>query len=79
MFRASGALTIHALVVSARWAGRSRRLSLEQMTAAAEANRVATLEAQVAVLEDRLELCEAHILVLGLSDYSRGNGVTEGI
>jgi transposase InsO family protein len=64
VFRASVALTIRALVVSARSAGRSRQLNLEQMTAAAEANRVATLEAQVAVLEDRLELCEAHISVL---------------
>jgi transposase len=64
VFRTSVALTIRALVVSARWAGRGRQLSLEQMTAAAEANRVVTLEAQVAVLEDRLELCEAHISVL---------------
>lgn len=61
VFRASVALTICALVVSARWAGRSRQLSLEQMTAAAEANRVAALEAQVAVLEDRLEPCEAPV------------------
>jgi len=34
------------------------------MTAAAEGNRVAALEARVAVLEDRLELREAHISVL---------------
>ena len=46
---ASVALIIRALVVSARWAGRSRSLRLEQMTAAAEANRVAALEAQVAM------------------------------
>jgi len=64
VFPASVVLVIRALVVSARWAGRSRQLSLEQMTAAAEANRVAALEARVAVLEDRLELQEAHISVL---------------
>jgi len=63
VFPTSVALIIRALVVSARWAGRSRQLSLEQMTAAG-ANRVAALEARVAVLEDRLELREAHISVL---------------
>ena len=64
VFPASVTLVIEALVVSARWAGRSRQLGLEQMTAAAEANRVAALEARVAVLEDRLGLREAHISVL---------------
>ena len=64
VFSASVALVIRALVVSGCWAARSRRLSLEGMTAAAEANRVAALEARVALLEDRLELREAHILVL---------------
>lgn len=44
VFPASVALVSRALMVSARWAGRSRQLSLEQMTAAAEANRVAALE-----------------------------------
>ena len=62
VFSASVALVVRALVVSARWAGRSRRLSLEQMTASAEANRVTALEARVAVLEDLLELREAHIV-----------------
>ena len=64
VFRASVALIIRALVVSARWAGRSRRRTLEQLTAAAETSRVAQLEARVASLEDTLELREAHIEVL---------------
>ena len=64
VFPASVVLIIRALAVSARWAGRSRRSSLEQLTAAAETSRIAELEARVAVLEDRLELGEAHIGVL---------------
>ncbi len=64
VFPASVVLIIRALVVSARWAGRSRRCALEQLTAAAETSRVAQLEARVATLEDTLELREAHIEVL---------------
>ena len=64
VFPASVALIIRALVVSARWAGRSRRSSLEQMTAGAETSRVAELEARVVTLEDTLELRDAHIEVL---------------
>ena len=63
-FPASVALIIRALVVSARWAGRSRQSTLEEMTAAAERSRVAKLEARVATLEDTLELRDAHIEVL---------------
>ena len=64
VFPASVVLIIRALVVSARWAGRSRRSNLEQMTAGAERGRVAELEARVATLEDTLELRDAHIEVL---------------
>jgi transposase InsO family protein len=64
VFHASVALIIRALVVSARWAGRRRQSTLEDMTAGAERSRVAELEAQVATLEDRLELRDAHIEVL---------------
>ena len=64
VFPASVVLIIRALLVSARWAGRSRRCALEQLTAAAETSRVAQLEARVASLEDTLELREAHIEVL---------------
>ena len=64
VFPASVALIIRALLVSARWAGRQRRVTLERMTSAAEASRIAELEARVLTLEDRLELREAHIGVL---------------
>jgi len=64
VFPTSVALIIRALVVSARWAGRARRLALEQATAAADANREAALEARVMVLEDMVEQRDAHIEVL---------------
>jgi len=64
VFPASVALIIRALVVSARWAGRSRQSTLEEMTAAAETSRAAELEARVATLEDIVELEDAHIEVL---------------
>ena len=63
VFPASVALVIRALVVSARWAGRARRLALERATAAG-ANREAALEARVVVLEDMVEQRDAHIEVL---------------
>jgi hypothetical protein len=47
-------LIIRALVVSARWAGRARRLALEQAAAAAHRGREAALEARMVVLEGRL-------------------------
>ena len=61
---ASVTLVIRALVVSARWAGRARRLALERATAAGDANREAALEARVMVLEDMVEQRDAHIEVL---------------
>jgi hypothetical protein len=61
---ASVALILRALVVSARWPGRSRRCPLEQLTTAAETTRVAELEARVATLEDTLELRDAYIRAL---------------
>jgi transposase InsO family protein len=64
VFPASVALVIRALVVSARWAGRARRLALERATAAADANREAALEARVMVLEGIVEQQDAHIEVL---------------
>ena len=64
VFPASVALVIRALVVSARWAGRARRLALEGATAAADANREAALEARVMVLEAMVEQRDAHIEVL---------------
>jgi transposase InsO family protein len=64
VFPASVALIVRALVVSARWAGRSRQTTLEEMTAAAKTSRVAELEARVVALEDTVELRDAHIEVL---------------
>jgi hypothetical protein len=64
VFPAAVGLITRALVVSARWAGRARRLALEQATAAADANREAALEARVMVLEDMVEQRDAHIAVL---------------
>lgn len=64
VFPTSVALVIRALVVSARWAGRARRLALEQTTVAADASREAALEARVMVLEDMVEQRDAHISVL---------------
>ena len=64
VFPASVTLVIRALVVSARWAGRARRLALERATAAADANREAALEARVVVLEAMVEQRDAHIEVL---------------
>jgi len=64
VFPAAAGLITRALVVSARWAGRARRLALEQATAAADANREAALEARVMVVEDMVEQRDAHIAVL---------------
>jgi hypothetical protein len=62
MFPASVALIIRALVVSARWAGRARRLALQQAAASADGSREAALAARVMVLEDMVEQRDAHIL-----------------
>ncbi len=64
VFPASVVLIIRALVVSARWAGRSRRRALARLAAAAGTSRVAQLEARLASLESALELREAQIEVL---------------
>jgi putative transposase len=64
MFPPSVALIIRALVVSARWAGRARRLALEQAAASADGSREAALAARVMVLEDMVEQRDAHIWVL---------------
>ncbi len=64
MFPASVALVIRSLVVSARWAGRARRLALEQAAATADSSREAVLAARVMVLEGIVEQQDAHISVL---------------
>jgi transposase InsO family protein len=64
VFPAAVGLIIRALVVSARWAGRARRLALEQAAAGAGSSREASLEARVMVLEDMVEQRDAHIAVL---------------
>ena len=64
VFPASVTLVIRALVVSARWAGRARRLALERATAAADANREAALEARVMVLEDAVDFRDARLEVM---------------
>ena len=64
VFPAAVGLIIRALVVSVRWAGRARRLALEQAAAAADSSREAALEARVMVLEDMVEQRDAHIAVL---------------
>jgi transposase InsO family protein len=55
---------VRAMVVSARWAARSRRLSLERACACAEAGRVARLEARVMALEDAVAFRDARLEVL---------------
>jgi transposase InsO family protein len=58
---ASVSLMVRALVVSARWAARSRGLSLERACARSEAGRVAQLEARVMVLEDAVAFRDARL------------------
>jgi transposase len=64
VYPASVALIIKAMIVSARWAGRTRSVGLAEMTVAAETSRLAALEARVVSLEDALQLRDAHIAVL---------------
>jgi len=64
IYEASVSLMVRALVVSVRWAARSRRLSLERACAGAEAGRVARLEARVMVLEDAVAFRDARLEVL---------------
>ena len=62
---------IRALCVSGRWAGRARRLALEQAAAAADRNREEALAARVRVLEDMVKQRDAHISVLESRPSSR--------
>ena len=64
IYEASVSLIVRAMVVSARWAARSRRLSLERACARAEAGRVAQLEARVMVLEDAVACRDARLEVM---------------
>ncbi len=64
IYEASVSLMVRALVVSGRWAARSRRLSLQRICARAEAGHVAELEARVLVLEDAVAFRDARLEVL---------------
>lgn len=64
IYEASISLSVRALVVSARWAGRRRRLCPEQISAQAEGRRVAELEARVVVLEDAVAFRDARLAAL---------------
>lgn len=64
IYEASVSLIVRALAVSARWAGRKRRLCLEQASTNANAGRVAELEARVVVLEDAVAFRDARLEVL---------------
>jgi hypothetical protein len=61
VFEASVSLMVRALVVSARWASRKRRLCLQQACTNAEAGRVAELEARVVMLEDAVAFRDARL------------------
>ncbi len=65
IYEASVSLMVQALVISARWAARSRRLSLELACAGAKAGRVAQLEARILVLEGAVAFRDARLEVLG--------------
>jgi putative transposase len=64
IYEASVSLMVRAMVVSARWAARSRCLGLERACARAEAGRVAKLEARVLALEDAVALRDARLEVM---------------
>jgi len=64
IYEASVSLMVRAMVVSARWAARSRRLGLERACARAEAGRVEKLEARVSALEDALAFRDARLEVM---------------
>jgi len=64
LFPAVVSLTVEAMLLSARRAGRRRHLCLEQAAGVADHSRVAELEARVLLLEDALALRDAHIEVL---------------
>ena len=56
IYEACVSLMVRALVVGARWAGRTRRFSLERACTHAEAGQVAELEDAVAFRNARLEV-----------------------
>jgi len=64
IYEASVSLMVRSLVLSARWAGRRRRLCLEQAAANSEAGRIAELEARVVMLEDAVAFRDARLEVL---------------
>jgi hypothetical protein len=64
IYEASVSLTVWSLVLSARWAGRRRRLCLEQAAANAEAGRIAELAARVVMLADGVAFRDARLAVI---------------
>ena len=64
LFPAVVSLTVQAMLLSARWAGRRRHLCLEQAAGVSDHSRVVELKARVLLLEDALALRDAHIEVL---------------
>jgi transposase InsO family protein len=60
----AASLTMQAVLLSARWAGRRRCLCLEKAAGIADHSRRAELEARILLLEDALALRDAHIEVL---------------
>ena len=64
IYDASVSLMVRSLVLSARWAGRRRRLCLEQAAANSEAGRIAELEARVVMLEDAVAFRDARLEVI---------------
>ena len=64
IYEASVSLMVRALVVSARWAARSRRLALTAACGRAEASRVGELEARILLLEDAVAFRDARLAVL---------------
>ncbi len=64
IYEASVSLMVRAMVVSARWAARSRGLCLERACASGEAGRVAELEARIMALEDAVAFRDARLEVM---------------
>jgi transposase InsO family protein len=64
VFQLAVSLLVQATLLSARWAGRRRRLCLEEVAGVADHSRLAELRARILFLEDTLALRDAHIDVL---------------
>ena len=64
IYEASVSLMVRAMVVSVRWAARSRRLSLERACLPGNTGRVAKLEARVLALEDAVAFRDARLEVM---------------